>query len=104
MAEKVFLEWGERFEWPDANEEREYAGHTCYGLSDQIGVLCDGTVVPCCLDADGAVSLGNIFKEPLSDILEGERAKRMRKSLEKHAPCEKLCKSCQYAASRYSKK
>ena len=101
MAEKVFLEWGEKFDWPDIDGEDLGEGHSCYGLRDQIGILSDGTVVPCCLDADGAVNLGNIFESPLSEILATERAQNLKKSLEKGKVCEELCRRCGYANKRY---
>ena len=100
IADKIFLEWGERFDWPDIEGEFLGCDHTCYGLRDQIGVLCDGTVVPCCLDADGAIPLGNIFKEELSDILSSERASALRCSLEKRNVSEKLCQRCGYARQK----
>lgn len=100
IGEKVFLEWGEKFDWPDV--EGEYLGedHTCYGLRDQVGVLCDGTVVPCCLDADGAVPLGNIFEEDIKSILSKERAVRLKESLEKRCVSEELCRRCGYARKK----
>ena len=94
---EVYLEFGEKFEWPDMNGETKNVSF-CYALRDQIGILCDGTVVPCCLDADGAVALGNIFEDELDDILSSERAKKLAESFEKHSPCENLCKNCGFAA------
>lgn len=101
IRERVFLEWGEKFDWPD--EEAAYLGssHSCYGLRDQIGVLSDGTVVPCCLDADGAIALGNIFETPLHEILASERANALRRSFEVKRITEPLCQRCGYA---YAKK
>ena len=97
VDEKLFLEWGDLFEWPDI-DGKEYGGdHGCYGLRDQIGVLCDGTVVPCCLDADGAIDLGNIFTIPLEDILNSDRAKRLKQSFIDRNVCEELCRKCGYA-------
>jgi len=97
IKEKIFLEWGEHFDWPDT--EADYCGddHYCYGLKDQIGVLSDGTVVPCCLDAEGAISLGNIFKESLDSILSSDRATKMKKAFEKRQVQEELCRRCSYA-------
>ncbi|MBQ8914886.1 MAG: SPASM domain-containing protein [Clostridia bacterium] len=93
----VFLEWGERFEWPDIDGEELGCDHTCYGLRDQIGILSDGTVVPCCLDADGAIPLGNIFESSMSDILESPRAVALKRSLQERRPTEALCRRCGYA-------
>lgn len=93
---EVYLEYGEKFEWPDKNAPERKVSF-CYALRDQIGILCDGTVVPCCLDADGEISLGNIFEKDFDEILSCERAKKLAESFEKRQPCEKLCKSCGYA-------
>ncbi len=97
IRHKLFLEWGEKFEWPDP--EADYCGdsHTCFGLVDQIGVLSDGTVVPCCLDADGVIALGNLFETPLSDILSCKRAVRMRRAFAKRSITEPLCQRCGFA-------
>lgn len=100
IAERVFLEWGEKFDWPDIDGEVLGEDHTCYGLRDQIGILSDGTVVPCCLDADGAVPLGNIFKSELSEILSSERAQKLKRSLEKRSVSEELCRRCGYARKK----
>lgn len=101
LCDKVFLEWGHKFEWPD--NEADYLGnsHSCYGLRDQVGVLSDGTVVPCCLDAEGAIDLGNIFETPLDEILSSPRARALKESFEKRKITEELCCRCGYANMRY---
>jgi radical SAM protein with 4Fe4S-binding SPASM domain len=97
IGEHLFLEWGERFDWPD--EEGAFVGqnHGCWGLRDQVGVLCDGTVVPCCLDAEGAIALGNLFTQPLEKILGSPRAVALKKSLQMRRVSEALCCRCGYA-------
>ena len=100
VCDKVFIEWGDRFEWPDENAEFCSDRHTCYGLRDQVGVLCDGTVVPCCLDADGVINLGNIFEESLSEILEKPRAVALKRSFENRNITEPLCQRCGFASTR----
>ena len=97
LQEYVFLEWGELFDWPDIDAPDIGANHSCYGLRDQVGVLCDGTVVPCCLDAEGDINLGNIFTEELSEILAGERAENIRDSFRTRNVTEELCRRCGYA-------
>lgn len=103
---EVYLEFGESFEWPDETlaPAKNGSGKVsfCYALRDQIGILCDGTVVPCCLDADGAIPLGNIFENELDEILHCRRAEEMLRSFELGCPCEKLCISCGYA-ERFSR-
>lgn len=97
IKEKLFLEWGERFEWPDKEAEPKGDRFFCYGLKDQFGILCDGTVVPCCLDSDGVISLGNVFKEDLATILNSPRAKAMVEGFQCGKATEDLCRRCGYA-------
>lgn len=98
IKDKIFLEWGEKFDWPDKDGEDLGAEHSCYGLRDQIGVLCDGTVVPCCLDADGNIPLGNIYTQTLGEILASPRAVSLKRSFEQRQVREELCRKCGYAA------
>lgn len=94
---KLFLEWGERFAWPDPGAERCEGEVFCYGLKDHFGILCDGSVVPCCMDADGVLTLGNIFTQPLSEILDSPRAKAMAEGFSRRTAVEELCRRCGYA-------
>jgi len=103
IREKMFLEYGERFSWPDLNAEEQSANVFCYGLRDHIGILCDGTVVPCCLDSDGTINLGNIFTDDLSDILNSKRAKSIKYGFDCRKATENLCRKCGYA-QRFSLK
>ena len=100
-VERVYLEWSEHFEWPDptANALDPDADLFCYGLRDQIGILSDGTVVPCCLDADGNLPLGNLFETPLDEILSSPRAKAIYDGFTAHRASEELCRRCGYARS-----
>lgn len=104
LKENVFLEWGDRFDWPDAEGDFCSDSHSCYGLRDQLGVLSDGSVVPCCLDADGAVNLGNIFTSSLDEILASPRAVALRHSFEARQITEPLCQRCPYAKMKNYKK
>ncbi|MBQ8369043.1 MAG: SPASM domain-containing protein, partial [Clostridia bacterium] len=100
IADRLFLEWGEKFDWPDENAEYRGDTNACYGLRNQIGILSDGTVVPCCLDADGAIPLGNLYTQELSEILANPRAVRLKRSHENRKIDEPLCQRCGYAAIR----
>lgn len=97
IGDRVYLEYGEKFDWPDLSAEDGGDRVFCYGLRDQLGVLCDGTVVPCCLDHEGDLQLGSLFDEELADILEKPRAKAIYQGFrDKKAP-EELCRKCGYA-------
>ena len=97
IRNKLHLEYGDRFEWPDSNRELLGDKVFCHGLSDHFGILSDGTVIPCCLDADGAISLGNIFESDIRSILSSERAIAIKKGFNEKKAVEELCKRCPYA-------
>jgi radical SAM protein with 4Fe4S-binding SPASM domain len=97
IRHRLHLEWGDRFEWPDADAPVQGEKVFCYGLRDHFGILCDGTVVPCCMDSDGAIALGNLFAEELSSILDSPRARAMVEGFENHRATEDLCRRCAYA-------
>lgn len=97
LAERVYLDRAEIFDWPDLDSEGENARHGCYGLRDQLGVLCDGTVVPCCLDHDGELALGNLLTETLEEILNRPRAQAILAGFRRREAVEMLCKRCGYA-------
>ena len=97
LADRVFLEYGDRFAWPDREAQDMGDQVFCYGLKDHFGILCDGTVVPCCLDSDGVIALGNVFTEDLQEILDSPRAVAMRKGFACRKAAEDLCRRCGYA-------
>ena len=97
IRDGLFLEWGDRFEWPDQNAPEGDDRVFCYGLRDHFGILCDGTVVPCCLDSDGVIALGNVFREELSHILRSPRAKAITDGFSQRRATENLCRRCGYA-------
>jgi len=97
IRDKLFLEWGNRFEWPDQNAPDMGDSVYCHGLQDHFGILCDGTVVPCCLDSDGVIALGNVFREELSDVLSSPRAVAIAEGFRRRKAAENLCRRCGYA-------
>ena len=97
LSEGIYLEHGERFDWPDQNAKIQGDTFFCYGLKDHFGILADGTVVPCCLDSDGVIALGNVFEEDLTSILGGARAKAITCGFARKEAAEDLCRRCGYA-------
>ena len=97
IQDKIYLEFGDRFKWPDLSAEIKGDKFFCYGLKDQFGILSDGTVVPCCLDSDGVINLGNIFREDIESILSSKRATDMVKGFRCQKATEELCQKCGYA-------
>lgn len=101
IRDGLFLEWGDRFAWPDLNAPDNGSQVSCYGLRDHFGILCDGTVVPCCLDSDGSIALGNVFHEELSDILSSPRASAIADGFRCRTAAETLCRRCGYAKQHF---
>ena len=97
IGDRVYLEYGDKFDWPDLNAPDGGQQVYCYGLRDQIGILCDGTVVPCCLDHEGDISLGNLFRESMEEILQKPRTIAIREGFSHRTASEELCRKCGYA-------
>ena len=97
LVNRIHLEWGEKFEWPDLSAAEGGESGFCYGLRDQVGVLCDGTVVPCCLDHEGDIPLGNLFHQSLEEILNSPRAQAIYQGFSQGKAVEELCRKCGYA-------
>ena len=99
LADNLYIENDNMFEWPDLQhaiyDEQEVF---CYALRNQIGVLVDGTVVPCCLDHNGDIALGNLFRQSLADILASPRARALYDGFTSHTAVESLCQRCGYSA------
>lgn len=94
LDDRIFIQYAPRFDWPDGITQRAQSTKTCYALRDQLAILVDGTVVPCCLDAEGQMPLGNIYTTALSEIIESERAEKIRIGFTNHKITEEYCKSC----------
>lgn len=101
LKERVYLNMAEKFSWPDSSISLISEEVFCYGLRDQLGILLDGTVVPCCLDSEGKIPLGNIFKEDLGDIINSKRAIDIYDGFSQRRAVEDLCKRCGYAKRKF---
>ena len=101
LRDNLYLERAKKFDWPDLSAQ-ERGTQFCYGLRDQLGVLADGTAVPCCLDYEGDIALGNLFTQPLAEILQSERACALREGFSQRRPAEELCRRCGFAV-RFNK-
>ena len=96
LADRLYLERAQKFDWPDLNADETNA-QFCYALRDQLGVLADGTVVPCCLDHEGDLALGNLLEQDLDTTLSSTRAQALREGFSHRTPAEELCRRCGYA-------
>lgn len=97
IGSRIYLEHGDKFDWPDLAADDGGENVFCYGLRDQLGVLCDGTVVPCCLDHEGDLRLGNLFRQEMDEILGSDRARAIYEGFSRRKAVEPLCRRCGYA-------
>lgn len=97
LSPNIFLEWGEKFNWPDLSAPEGDSPGFCYGLRDQVGVLWDGTVVPCCLDHEGDIPLGSLYRQTLEEIMDSPRARAIYNGFSRGKAREALCRRCGFA-------
>ena len=96
IVSNIIIDTFHEFIWPDLNNNYYNELGTCKGLIDHIGILSDGTIIPCCLDSRGIINLGNIYKDNLAEILNSERVKRMKDGFKNNYKCEELCRHCRF--------
>lgn len=96
LGDNIYISFEEEFDWPSLNLPQISRKGTCQGGKNMLAILVDGTVVPCCLDADGIINLGNIFEESLEQILSRERFLNLRKGFMGGNISEELCRRCSY--------
>lgn len=95
LESNVFLNQDYRFVWPDINGKIINEKGKCYGLRNQLGILSDGTIVPCCLDSNGDIPLGNIFEiDSLEEVINSKRSINLVDGFKKCELRENLCKTC----------
>jgi radical SAM protein with 4Fe4S-binding SPASM domain len=102
LASKVLLHFDRYFQWPSLQNEVVGDGY-CHGLSKQIAILCDGRVIPCCLDGEGVIELGNLHETNLGKILSSKRAVAITQGFANGIAHEELCQKCSYK-DRFSKR
>ena len=95
LASKVLVHFDNYFEWPSL-KNKNYGDGTCQGLQSHVAILASGKVVPCCLDCDGIIELGDLHKESLETILRSNRAIAMVEGFKEGKALEELCQKCSY--------
>lgn len=96
LSHNIFLEFDNEFIWPDLNNDYFSEDGSCLGCRSHIGVLVDGTVVPCCLDSEGLIRLGNIYKQKLDDIINSELFINIKNGFLNNKKIHELCKHCNF--------
>jgi radical SAM protein with 4Fe4S-binding SPASM domain len=96
IAGRVYFHFDTRFDWPSMLDPLRDKRGFCHALSQQIGIHADGTVVPCCLDKEANITLGNVLESSFEEILNSPRLQKMREGFQKHLLVEELCQKCTF--------
>lgn len=96
LEKNVFIDFDDEFIWPSLNNNYYSDKGKCYALKNQIGILADGTIIPCCLDTLGIIKLGNIFVDNINDIINTQKYQNMLNGFKNNKKVEELCKHCSF--------
>lgn len=96
ISSTIYVDKDNEFTWPDNIENELSPLGYCHALKTHIAILVDGTVVPCCLDSNASIPLGNIYDNTLEEIINNERYKNLQRSFQNRKPCESLCRRCTF--------
>lgn len=93
---RLYLHFDSRFEWPSFALPHQSKQGRCHGAVNHIGIHADGAVVPCCLDKNAAINLGNVKEQSLKDIISSERFVNMRNGFLNGVRVERFCQHCSF--------
>ncbi|EFO9429904.1 radical SAM protein, partial [Campylobacter upsaliensis] len=96
LQRHIILHQARRFTWPSLNAPFVSKKGFCYALKEQVGILSDGTLVPCCLDSGGAINLGNVLENSFQNLLETKKFLDLKQGFERGERLENLCQRCEF--------
>ncbi|EAH8539961.1 radical SAM protein [Campylobacter upsaliensis] len=96
LERHIMLHQAKRFTWPSLNAPFISKKGFCYALKEQVGILSDGTLVPCCLDSGGAINLGNVLENSFQNLLETKKFLDLKQGFERGERLENLCQRCEF--------
>ncbi|WP_348518421.1 SPASM domain-containing protein [Campylobacter sp. CCS1377] len=100
LARHIILNQNKLFKWPSLKDRAQFLEGKCHALKEQIGILSNGTLVPCCLDTKGDINLGNIFENSFDELLKGARINSIKEAFYHNKRIEELCKRCKFHKTR----
>ena len=101
LDNQILIDFDKYFRWPTLNDTKKSNGY-CHGLSAQIAILANGTVVPCCLDSFGIIDLGNLHTKSLHSILFSKKSLDIVNGFKQNIAVEELCQKCTFK-NRFNK-
>ena len=103
IADNIYLDKDIEFIWPNSSNDEFASNGTCYGTRSHIAILSNGDITPCCLDSEGIIKLGNIFKDSIEDVLNSNLYKEIKEGFQNNKVIHPLCRKCNYRL-RFNKK
>ncbi len=96
IRHSIYVDKANEFVWPSMENDYYHDRGFCYALRDQLAILVDGTIVPCCLDGDGIIQLGNIYQNTLEEVMCSSRYQKIKQGFQNRKVSEELCKRCSF--------
>lgn len=96
IGDNIYINMASLFEWPSLNHDLVSCHGKCLGTISHVGILSNGTVIPCCLDSNGIINLGNVFEKSFTSIINGSKCKGINEGFKKNVLKEELCRRCSY--------
>lgn len=99
IKKNLYIDYPQEFKWPSLNNKIECSG-SCKATIDHIGILVDGTIVPCCLDNEGIINLGNIYQQTIDEIKKSSVYKQINEGFKNNKKIHPLCKKCNFYTTK----
>ena len=97
LGNKIIIDFRDVFKWnADSASQNSVQKGTCLAIKTHIGILANGVIVPCCIDASGNLPLGNINKISIDSALKTSRAQKMLQGFRQNRLIERFCQHCDY--------
>lgn len=104
ICDNIFINQDIEFTWPCLGGDVINTSGRCLALKNQVAILVDGSVVPCCLDNNGDIKLGNIFESDFESIINSEFASLIKTNFSNGVITCDLCKTCGFLKRLESKR
>ena len=95
ISKNIYIDKDYEFTWPKITNKKSDIG-TCLGTKTHIAILSNGNITLCCLDSEGIVKLGNIFRDDLSSVINSKLFKDINNGFKNNKLICDLCKSCSF--------
>ncbi len=90
-----YMTWVDEVEDRRSKAKNKLGFKPCDALFNTTAILSNGVVVPCCMDVEGKIPLGNIREQTLEEIWNGEAYNKIRlEHLEERVPSDSICYKC----------